>query len=132
MIETVQAEEHLDAVEALPPSHPYPTPARADVPETRTYRLKNKLLGPPLYTEQLAHERLGNPTALAVFASDNLSSSAYATEEILRVLVPVVGVAAFSLVVPVPPALLIVLGLLILPYRQAITVYPSRGGAASV
>ena len=55
------------------------------------YRVKNKLLGPPLHTEQLEHERLGKPTALAVFASDNLSSSAYATEEILRVLVPVVG-----------------------------------------
>ena len=50
---------------------------------------------------QLAHERLGKPTALAVFASDNLSSSAYATEEILRVLVPAVGLAAFSLVVPI-------------------------------
>src|SRR6266480_4384938 len=45
------------------------------------YRLKNMLLGPPLHTEQLEHERLGKPTALAVFASDNLSSSAYATEE---------------------------------------------------
>src|SRR5277367_3895948 len=72
-----------------------------EVPETFGYRLKNKLLGPPLNTDQLAHERLGKPTALAVFASDNLSSSAYATEEILRVLVPIVGVAAFSLVVPI-------------------------------
>ena len=61
------------------------------IPEPFSYRLKNKLLGPPLHTEQLEHETLGKPTALAVFASDNLSSSAYATEEILRVLVPVVG-----------------------------------------
>src|SRR5439155_4020819 len=79
--------------------------------------------------EELAHERLGNPTALAVFASDNLSSSAYATEEILHVLVPAVGVAAFSLVVPVTVALLVVLGLLILSYRQTIKAYPSAGGA---
>ena len=57
-------------------------------PDSLRYRLKNKLLGPPLHTEQLEDERLGKPTALAVFASDNLSSSAYATEEILRVLDP--------------------------------------------
>ncbi len=107
---------------------PGPRP-RVHVPETFGYRLKTKLLGPPMYTEQLAHERLGKPTALAVFASDNLSSSAYATEEILRVLVPVIGVAAFSLVVPVTVALLVVLGFLILSYRQTIEAYPSAGGA---
>jgi amino acid transporter len=102
---------------------------RIEVPETRLYRLKTRLLGPPLYTEDLAHERLGKPTALAVFASDNLSSSAYATEEILRVLVPVVGVAAFALVVPITVALLVVLAFLILSYRQTIKAYPSAGGA---
>jgi len=100
-----------------------------DLPEDRKYRLKRRLLGPPLNNEQLAHERLGKPTALAVFASDNLSSSAYATEEILRVLVPAVGVAAFALVVPITVALLVVLGFLILSYRQTIKAYPSAGGA---
>ena len=69
--------------------------------------MKSKLLGPPLHTEELEHERLGKPTALAVFASDNLSSSAYATEEILRVLVPAIGIAAFALVVPITVALLV-------------------------
>ena len=93
------------------------------------YRLKTKLLGQPLYSERLEHETLGRPTALAVFASDNLSSSAYATEEILRVLVPVVGLAAFSLVTPITIALLVVLGFLILSYRQTIKAYPSAGGA---
>ena len=57
---------------------------------------------------QLDDERLGKPTALAVFASDNLSSSAYATEEMLRVLIPAVGLGAFALVVPVTTALLVV------------------------
>src|SRR4051794_40188128 len=73
-----------------PASVPEPLPARHDVdlPLGRGERTKNRLLGPPLATENLVHERLGKPTALAVFASDNLSSSAYATEEILRVLVP--------------------------------------------
>jgi amino acid transporter len=109
--------------------HPKPTPNPVSVDESLSYRVKNRLLGPPINTEQLVHERLGKPTALAVFASDNLSSSAYATEEILRVLVPAVGVAAFALVVPVTIALLVVLGFLILSYRQTIKAYPSAGGA---
>jgi amino acid transporter len=64
-----------------------------------------------------------------VFASDNLSSSAYATEEILHVLIPLVGLAAFSLVVPITVAMVVVLGFLILSYRQTIKEYPSAGGA---
>ncbi len=111
----------------LPSAPPVPLP-----PDGLGYRLKCALLGPPLHTEQLEHERLGKPTALAVFASDNLSSSAYATEEILRVLVPAVGVAAFSLVVPITVALLAVLALLILSYRETIKAYPTAGGAYMV
>jgi amino acid transporter len=109
--------------------HPKPTPNTVTVDESLGYRIKNRLLGPPINTEQLAHERLGKPTALAVFASDNLSSSAYATEEILKILVPAVGVAAFALVVPVTIALLVVLAFLILSYRQTIKAYPTAGGA---
>src|SRR3954464_10843533 len=94
-----------------PSTEPRPLPPAPDlqIPESLGYRLKNKLLGPPLHTEQLEHERLGNPTALAVFASDNLSSSAYATEEILLFLIRGGGFAAFSLVVPITIALLGVL-----------------------
>lgn len=98
-------------------------------PDTIGYRIKRKILGPPLHSDQLEHERLGRPTALAVFASDNLSSSAYATEEILRVLIPAIGIAAFSLVVPVTIAMLVVLGFLILSYRETIKAYPTAGGA---
>src|SRR5438309_6717892 len=108
---------------------PIPPAPPQNLAERRMYRVKKRLLGQPLHTDQLIHERLGKPTALAVFASDNLSSSAYATEEILKVLVPVVGVAAFSLVVPVTVALLVVLAFLILSYRQTIKAYPSAGGA---
>ena len=87
-------------------------------------------MGAPLATERLIHERLGKPTALAVFASDNLSSSAYATEEILRVLVVAgLGTAAFSKVVPITIALLLVLGVLLFSYRQTIRAYPQAGGA---
>ena len=124
----------MKAAEALKeqgPSFLAPKPVAPPVilDETPGFRLKNKLLGPALNNDRLQHERLGKPTALAVFASDNLSSSAYATEEILKVLVPAVGVAAFALVVPVTVALLVVLGFLILSYRQTIKAYPTAGGA---
>src|SRR4051812_48694946 len=118
-----------DTGPAPPVPRPLPPGPPVDLPEAAGYRVKSRLLGQPLHTDQLVHERLGKPTALAVFASDNLSSSAYATEEILKVLVPVVGVAAFSLVVPVTVALLVVLAFLILSYRQTIKAYPTAGGA---
>src|ERR1700749_3335416 len=93
---------------------PIPIPDPSEMPrDSMRYRAKTKLLGSPLRTEELVHERLGKPTALAIFASDNLSSSAYATEEILRVLVPAVGLTAFALVVPITVAMLVVLGFLI-------------------
>jgi len=111
----------------LPPARETPLP-----PDRLGYRVKSALLGRPLHTRELEGERLGKPTALAVFASDNLSSSAYATEEILRVLVPAVGLAAFSLVVPITLAMLVVLGFLILSYRQTIKAYPTAGGAYMV
>jgi amino acid transporter len=116
-------------------ARPEPLPLAPSVelpPDTLGYRLKNKILGRPLHTEELEHERLGKPTALAVFASDNLSSSAYATEEMLRVLVPAVGLGAFALVVPITTALLVVLFFLILSYRQTIKAYPTAGGAYMV
>ena len=111
------------------PPKPIPLAPPVHLPERRRYRLKNSLLGQPLHTDQLVHERLGKPTALAVFASDNLSSVAYGTEEIIRHLVPYVGLAAFTLVMPTTIALLVVLGFLILSYRQTIKAYPSAGGA---
>jgi amino acid transporter len=116
-------------------SRPMPVPLVPGLelpPDSARYRAKNKLLGPPLHTEELEHERLGKPTALAVFASDNLSSSAYATEEMLRVLIPVIGLGAFALVVPITTALLVVLFFLILSYRQTIKAYPTAGGAYMV
>src|SRR3954463_15148716 len=109
-----------------------PLPPKVELAETLGYRIKSRLLGPPLNTEALAHERLGIPTALAVFSSDCISSSAYATEEILRVLIPAVGVFAFSLVVPITTAMLIVLFFLILSYRETIKEYPTAGGAYMV
>ena len=115
-----------------PGTPPGATPAVATPPrlaEPFSYRLKTKLLGQPLHSERLEHETLGKPTALAVFASDCISSCAYASEEILHVLIPAIGLAAFSLVTPITILLLVVLGFLILSYRQTIKAYPSAGGA---
>ncbi len=103
---------------------------KINLPEPASYRLKNKVLGPPLNTDQLEHERLGKPTALAVFASDALSSTAYASEEIIRVLVPVVGFAAFAVYLNwITLAMVCVLVILMFSYRQTIKAYPSAGGA---
>lgn len=115
---------HGPAAGPRPPRPPVPVPA-----DSVSYRLKRRLLGEPLHSEELEHQRLGKPTALAVFASDNLSSSAYATEEILHVLIPIAGAVAFSLVVPITLAMCVVLGFLILSYRETIKEYPSAGGA---
>jgi amino acid transporter len=123
----IREETEASSLPAVPPA--LPTSLASTIQDPWTYRLKNRLLGPPLHTEQLEHERLGKPTALAVFASDNLSSVAYGTEEILRNLMRFVGVAAFSLVMPITIALLVVLAFLILSYRETIKAYPSAGGA---
>ncbi|HZQ58013.1 MAG TPA: amino acid permease [Acidimicrobiales bacterium] len=117
------------AVDACAPGGDGPV---TDVPESLGYRLKTRVLGPPLHTEQLAHERLGIPTALAVFSSDCISSSAYATEQILTHLMPAIGILAFSLVVPITLSLLVVLFFLILSYRETIKAYPTAGGAYMV
>lgn len=93
------------------------------------YAVKRFFLGKPLATSRLEHERLGRPTALAVFSSDNMSSVAYATEEILRVLIPVIGILAFSYVLPISLAIVLIEGILIFSYRQTIKAYPTAGGA---
>jgi len=107
-------------------------PISVEVPESLSYRIKTRLLGRPLNTEALVHERLGIPTALAVFSSDCISSSAYATEQILTHSIPFIGLAAFSLVVPITGLILIVLFFLILSYRETIKAYPTAGGAYMV
>ncbi len=113
------------AIQPLPP-----TP-KVDIPESRGFRVKSKVLGQALNNDQLAHERLGKPTALAVFASDALSSTAYASEEILRTLlfVGAIGTLAFAYLMPITIALVCVLVILVFSYRQTIKAYPSAGGA---
>src|SRR5512139_1016169 len=91
-------------------------------------RFKNILLGDPLHNEEFAHQRLSNPIALAVFASDALSSTAYATGEILIVLVAA-GSAVLHLAWPISVAIGILLTVVTISYRQTIKAYPGGGGA---
>jgi amino acid transporter len=94
----------------------------------RLSRLKRAFLGSPLPTAQSRHERLAKTTALAVFASDALSSVAYATEEILLVLV-LAGSAALSYALPISIAIAILIAIVVSSYRQTIRAYPQGGGA---
>jgi amino acid transporter len=105
------------------------TTQAANLPETLTYRIKRVLLGPPLVSEQLGGQRLGKPTALAVLSSDVMSSSAYATEQMLRTLILVGGMAAFSLITPLTAAILGVLAVVTICYRDVVRSYPKAGGS---
>jgi len=90
--------------------------------------LKRWLVGDPLKTTQAAHERLSKTLALAIFSSNAISSVAYATEEILLVLI-LAGSAAISWSIPVSIAILILTLILTISYRQIIYEYPEGGGA---
>jgi amino acid transporter len=94
----------------------------------RLHRLKRLFVGTPLPTAQSRHERLGKTTALAVFASDALSSVSYATEEILLVLV-LAGSVAFSYSLPIALGIAVLIGIVTTSYSQTIRAYPGGGGA---
>jgi len=91
--------------------------------------LKRLVVGEPIATSEEHHQRLGRPTALAVFASDAISSTAYATEEILLVLVPAAGLAALSDLMPLSMIVMVLLAIVITSYRQTIYAYPTGGGS---
>ena len=110
------------------PLHTPPTDYQPTGYQSLGYRAKNVLLGPPLATSRLAHERLRKLVALAVFSSDAISSTAYGTEQIMLVLVAA-GAVATSLAFPVALAIGGLLAILVLSYRQTITAYPTAGGA---
>jgi amino acid transporter len=115
--------------EGPPGEHPTVLAPDVDLPETFGYRIKRHLLGPPLTTEQLPNERLSKPIALGVLSPDCISSSAYGSEEMLRVLLPFFGAAAFSLLMPVTLVILFVLLLVTLSYREVVMVYTKAGGS---
>ena len=90
--------------------------------------LRRLLIGRRIASEKEAQERIGPVKGLAVFASDNISSSAYATEEIMRVVV-VAGAGALVLTLPLTVAIVAVLLIVVTSYQQTIRAYPSGGGS---
>ncbi|MBA2372756.1 MAG: APC family permease [Chloroflexi bacterium] len=109
----------------------------ANVPTTRGGRLRARLkaivLGKPLHSDEEIGERLSKKKALAIFSSDAISSSAYATEEILRALLLAgAALAALSFALPVSIAIAVLLGIVAFSYRQVCIAYPTGGGSYSV
>ena len=102
------------------------------MPRTRTgralARVRHVVFGRPLANEEEIGERLSKKKALAIFSSDAISSSAYATEEILRVLI-VAGAAAMLLSIQVSIAIAVLLAVVSVSYRQVCRAYPNGGGA---
>jgi len=99
------------------------------LPETLGYTLKRKLLGPPLVNEQMSEERLSRPLALGVLSCDGISSAAYGTEEMLIEMIQVVGLAAFTLILPMTLVILAGIALVVLSYREVVSVYTRAGGS---
>ncbi|MGO8956008.1 MAG: amino acid permease [Streptosporangiaceae bacterium] len=103
---------------------------RDDVGEGLGYALKLKFLGKPLINEQLAEQRLSKPLALGVLSCDGISSAAYGSEEILIELVQSFGyVAAFSILLPMTLVVLFGIALVVLLYREVVSVYTRAGGS---
>ena len=90
--------------------------------------IKQVLVGKPIPSHLAHHERLSRITGLAVLSSDALSSVAYATEEILRVLV-LAGTAALGIASPIAMVIAAILAIVVFSYRQTIHAYPGGGGA---
>ncbi|HEY2444084.1 MAG TPA: APC family permease, partial [Streptosporangiaceae bacterium] len=102
---------------------------RTAAPEGLSYSVKRRLLGRPLVNEQLSEQRLSKPLALGVLSPDGISSSAYGTEEILIALLPMAGLAAFALILPMTLVILFVMTLVVLSYREVVMVYIRPGGS---
>lgn len=90
---------------------------------------KELLIGKPLKSEDIHHEKFSVFRGLPILSSDAISSVAYACEEILWVLIPVVGILAFKYTFFVSLAIIILLCILIFSYRQTIDSYPKGGGS---
>jgi amino acid transporter len=91
--------------------------------------LSSLLIGRPLETRTLAHQVISKKVGLAVFASDAISSTAYATEEILVILALTGSLAYLGLSIPIAIAIAILLIIVTISYRQTIFAYPNGGGA---
>lgn len=102
---------------------------RAEEPRTAWGRIRRAVIGSPIESAREIHERLTKPKALAIFGSDNISSTAYATEEIMRILL-LGGVAAIATwTLPLTIAVILVLVIVVTSYQQTIRAYPKGASA---
>ncbi|HXY91025.1 MAG TPA: amino acid permease, partial [Acidimicrobiia bacterium] len=91
--------------------------------------LKRILIGSPLSSAELEEQRLTKRVALAVFGTDAIASTAFATQEILVVLVPAAGMAALDDLVPISLVVIVLLAIVTASYRQTLYAYPNGGGS---
>ena len=94
--------------------------------------LKQFFIGKPLETSEIKHAKFPVLFGLAILASDAISSVAYATEEILWVLIPAIGLGSYKYLLGISVAIILLLMLLVFSYRQTINTYPNGGGAYMV
>jgi hypothetical protein len=90
---------------------------------------KRFIIGRPLATREFEGERLRKLVALPIFAADAIASSAFATQEILVVLVPVAGMVALGYLVPISLLVVLLLVIVVASYRQTLYAYPNGGGS---
>src|SRR5215471_6227382 len=105
------------------------TDGTTGLPESSWYSVKRRLLGPPLATGRLRFERLSKPLGLGVLSCDGISSANYGSELILHELLPFFGLAAFTLLLPMTGVILLGIALVVLSYREVVTVYTRAGGS---
>jgi amino acid transporter len=90
---------------------------------------KRVLLGKPMITDELQHEKLSNTVALGALSPDAISSTAYGPEQIMVELLPAAGMAAFVLLLPLVGVILLILVLVTASYRQVVMAYTRAGGS---
>src|SRR5262249_56880615 len=95
--------------------------------ETLWYWVPPRLRGPPLVNDQLRVERLSKPLGLGVLSCDGISSANYGSELILYQLLPFFGLTAFTLLLPMTGVILLGVALVVLSYREVVSVYTRAG-----
>ena len=101
---------------------------RRSTKEEPSRSFRHFLIGRPLSTADAEHETIGKAVGLAVFASDALSSTAYATQEMLVILAGA-GTLAFGYVFPISIVIVALLAIVVISYQQIVYAYPGGGGA---
>lgn len=94
--------------------------------------IRRFLIGQPLESSRLDQEKYTNFKGLAILSSDALSSVAYAGEEVLRILIPVIGLAAFNFISPITIAIILLIFIVSFSYRTIIDSYPNSSGGAYI